>query len=252
MPIGWSQGAFGRVVSRSPVDGCPAVQKRTNEQCANELFFLTQLRNHPNIVRVFAHACSPGVLVLEACKTSLEDILEARQTFNLQELASCTLAALAYMHGQYIAHNDIKPPNILCGQTWKICDFGNAVSMPLDHLCIPDRGYTQAYAAPELVLAADLRAKINVAKADMWSFGVTMLHAACENNNREDLFEHVSGVVILHLFNIYDIQTATTLPSIQPFLQLLEAKVPDLALHMSELLCVYADERCDAHTLVKN
>lgn len=254
-------GEFSRVLTRSPIGGCSTVQKNTDGQIADELALLKRLSVHPNIVRTFFEASTPHTLVLEACTTSLEDVLVSRLPFDLKAVAVCTLQALAYMHLLGVAHNDIKPGNLLLGpdrRTWKVCDFGNATLMHTNHLCLPNHEYTMSYAAPELVWAVDRRCDIDGAKADMWSFAVTMLHAACQGEERSALFERLSGVIVLHVMFASSetpalgcFRTATCFPCLQPPLQSIIKHMPDLAKQMSHLLSVFADDRPEAQALLK-
>lgn len=200
-----TNGGFGRIERRSSIGGRETVSKLIfREQPSEELAFLARLQPHPNIVKLFLAESTPGLIVLEACKSSLETILRARQPFDLRDMCVSLLGALVFMHSLHIAHGDITPGNVLLASngSWKICDFGNAVTMrPYDHLCVPKHGFTDSYTAPEVVFAVEEHGSflISGTKADMWSFALTVLHAAvCDNIIRFELCSQLNARVILN------------------------------------------------------
>jgi serine/threonine protein kinase len=249
-------GQFGvRVTTRSPVAGQAAVQKNIQGQPADELAFLTTLGEHPNIVRTFFAVSTSHILVLEACPTSLEDILVDCQLFDLNSLVSDMLHALIHMHHKGIAHHDIKPANILLGpdqHTWKLCDFGNSVSTKDSGECVPLRGYTMPYASPELVVAADFRLEFNGVKSDMWSLAITILHAVCSSvDERNNLLKNLSGFIVLNrIYFCPEFASVTGFACVQPVLQNLAKHMPLLAHCIPQLLCINPIERLDAKSFL--
>jgi serine/threonine protein kinase len=250
-------GWFGvRVTTRSPVAGQAAVQKNIKGQLADELAILTTLGEHPNIVRIFFTASTLHMLVLEACTTSLEDILADGQSFDLTSLVHNMLCALTHMHQKRIAHHDIKPANILLGpdqHIWKLCDFGNSIFTNDSGECVPLRGYTMPYASPELVFFADLRLLLNGIKADMWSLAVTILHAVCSSvDERNHLLNYLSGSIVLNRIYICpEFSSVTEFACVQPVLKNLEKHMPLLAHYIPQLFYINPIERLDAKSLLK-
>ena len=93
------------------------------------------------------------------------------------------LNALAYVHSQNLAHNDIKPDNILWdGEKALLCDFGMTAELPVE-----SGGGTPWYLSPEYWAGTGKRD----ASADIWAFGVTVSwlrkHIPFPPNSRSDI-----------------------------------------------------------------
>ena len=85
------------------------------------------------------------------------------------QVASC----LAELHGQGWVHRDLKPGNIMYlprTASWTLIDFGLAARIE-ETACL---GFTLAYAAPEVIVAAHQGSKSATADAavDAWALGV--------------------------------------------------------------------------------
>jgi tRNA A-37 threonylcarbamoyl transferase component Bud32 len=86
----------------------------------------------------------------------------------------------AYMHGQGIAHCDLKPENIAMSPSGcaKIIDFGQAVTLEDAPELENPRG-TMPFMAPEMMR---LSKTWDPAAADVWSLGVIMVEVLCGNH----------------------------------------------------------------------
>jgi serine/threonine protein kinase len=116
-------------------------------------------------------------LVMEYCDGgSLADVIQMLGTglneMQLSAVARCVLSSLAYVHGLKRIHRDIKGGNLLITSTGlvKLCDFGIAAQLDANVL---QRGTvigSPYWMAPEVISS-----KGHDTKADIWSFGVTIL-----------------------------------------------------------------------------
>jgi serine/threonine protein kinase len=161
--------------------------------------------DHPNVVRIFEHACDDFnqtlVMVLEYmqggdCLTLLEEANGTLLTESLcGRLLHQALTALCYCHSQGVVHRDIKPDNMMLADSIDRAAIGTAT----DALCkLIDFGLaeqratskqgpigTPPYMAPEIAKAARamknrcptgntiIHASEWTATVDMWSLGVT-------------------------------------------------------------------------------
>jgi serine/threonine protein kinase len=106
----------------------------------------------------------------------LSGILEGRtrDKLTLKRLFYDVACGVQYIHNAGIAHNDIKPENIMvdCSGRAKLIDFGCAK----ESLTAGDNGKdgTLAYAAPELFK----RGSYNTQKADVWSLAILLYSMA--------------------------------------------------------------------------
>lgn len=157
--------------------------KQMNGEKEREVQILKELKDHPNIV-CLKGAFLSGVgtaeaklnLVLEFLSDTLHRVLKHYNTLGKSMDAYYVklyeyqlLRGLAFAHGKGLVHCDIKPQNLLLDgatHTVKICDFGTAKRMTLNH---SSSAYacSRYYRAPELILGS-----MNYSTAvDLWSAG---------------------------------------------------------------------------------
>ena len=113
-----------------------------------------------------------GISILEKMPYDLmtlieKDMLTVPQRMNVFKLV-CN--AVKELHDKRVVHLDIKPENILVSSDFlsiKLCDFGNAQSLPPSGLVTTSCG-TILYSAPENYSGNPFDGK----KADIWSLGI--------------------------------------------------------------------------------
>lgn len=176
--------------------------EESNEFDLSEINHLINL-NHRNIISMYKYFTDSHYLyiVLEYCEGgSLKDQIQQNGKISsriLYQYCYQILKALKHCHDRKIAHNDIKPANVLIdkNQRLKLADFGlskgfspklihaedNAASNNDDHqvgkngeILIKHFGGSRPYMAPELL---NLTA-YDPFKADIWSLGVTFYELA--------------------------------------------------------------------------
>ena len=116
---------------------------------------------HPNVVQVFdvgEQGDSPYLVMEMAAGGSLRARMERDGKMHASAVRALGIQiahALAAAHARGIVHRDVKPANILEGESgvWKLADFGVA-HVPDTHLTITGQFLgSPAYAAPESLLA---------------------------------------------------------------------------------------------------
>lgn len=131
----------------------------------------------PNIVRFVAEV-NETMLIEFVTGGSVAELLDSPvliDQLSVQAVARQSLSALAFIHGQSIVHNDIKPDNLLVGShnpiQIKLCDFGAA---HITDTGVADRKFvgTPAYMAPEF------GTKAHSTGVDIWALGVVILNCS--------------------------------------------------------------------------
>ncbi len=186
-------GGFGSVYL-SFVGQVPVAVKKMHSCTRNEKARIQSFRaelnvlhfRHPNIVRTLASSSENDIhgdayILMEfAGETNLQQLLnESTEALDRPRRISYCLdiiSALEYIHGNGIAHLDVKPANMLvgAGDVLKLADFGCCQSLDVGaETRSPTRRCeltgTLFYRAPEL-----LRGHLPTAKADIYSLGITM------------------------------------------------------------------------------
>ncbi|GJQ71547.1 hypothetical protein Trydic_g11255 [Trypoxylus dichotomus] len=198
--LGYGTGISVYKLNRSPV--CSRVQspwaikivrstsnKTIRNRLRNEAAILRKL-NHPNIVgfrAVTNDARGEVCLALEACTSSLGDMIEARNEKELMAFPARTIAIVAYdiakafnyLHNTaYILHCDVKSYNILIQEDFKVCklcDFDIALPLEPDgtvnkeHILNASSLGTAPWMAPEVALDNSPSTK-----SDIYSYGLVL------------------------------------------------------------------------------
>ncbi|KAM9839598.1 proto-oncogene serine/threonine-protein kinase mos [Aulostomus maculatus] len=221
LPVG--SGGFGSVYRAEYLGRTVAlkqVKKSHKNQLASRQSFWAELNaahlRHANIVRVIAATtCVPAGLEAEgSIGTVLMEFVGSR---NLQQViyggaeplgaerwirfSEDIARGLQFLHAHRVVHLDIKPANVLVSgeDACKIADFGcslklergrevSDVSPHLSHA-----GGTYTHRAPEL-----LRGEAVSAKADIFSFGITLWQLVTREQPYTGDRQHVLYAVVAH------------------------------------------------------
>ncbi|XP_014675697.1 PREDICTED: tyrosine-protein kinase JAK2-like [Priapulus caudatus] len=137
------------------------------------------LQHHRVISLLFVYTRDDGsrCMVMEyGGERNLQQIINAHVTISCEQrlmFARQVASALEYIHGEHIAHLDIKPANIVVSSddTCKLTDFGCSQKLGENLTATQDKTLqgTTIYRAPELLMGADV-----TPKADVYSFGMTL------------------------------------------------------------------------------
>eukprot|EP00418_Pyrodinium_bahamense_P037793 CAMPEP_0179203842 /NCGR_PEP_ID=MMETSP0796-20121207/101613_1 /TAXON_ID=73915 /ORGANISM="Pyrodinium bahamense, Strain pbaha01" /LENGTH=616 /DNA_ID=CAMNT_0020908715 /DNA_START=153 /DNA_END=1999 /DNA_ORIENTATION=- len=189
-PLG--QGSFGRVykgVDKSTgavraIKSIELAKVSDAEQLEMEVS-IQQSLDHPNIVKLFEVFKSDEYLhlAMEVCDGGeLFDVVSEQGCLSERDTTTYVnqmLAAISYLHSQYIVHRDIKPENFLLQSKSKdapikIIDFGTAKRYePGSDYMMKTKMGTLYYIAPQV-----LRGSYNE-KCDIWSCGVIAYVLMC-------------------------------------------------------------------------
>ncbi|WOL18097.1 G-type lectin S-receptor-like serine/threonine-protein kinase [Canna indica] len=200
-------GGFGSVFKGSLPDSTVFAVKKLEGVRQGEKQFRSEVSTigtiqHVNLVRLLGF-CSEGtrkLLVYEFMpKGSLDTQLFHSPSTALDwktryQIAIGTARGLAYLHEQCrdcIIHCDIKPENILLDDSFvpKVADFGLAKLMGRDfsRVLTTMRG-TRGYLAPEWITGVAI-----TAKADVYSYGMTLMEIVSGRRNLEQTEEGGTG-----------------------------------------------------------
>lgn len=219
------RGGFGEVF-KGVIDGVDEVAVKlikisspvAVEQFKQEINTISMLR-HRHIIQFYGACVQPTCLymVTELMKTDLYSALRRDPKYFWigqygPEVALGIATGLHYLHSRKPAmvHRDIKSPNILLMDGLaKIGDVGLAKSKAHSDMTA-QRGFTMAWAAPEVVYRKRATEKI-----DIWSYGVILWEIASGS------IPHVGQLVIpsttpghvQHLFHLCTAEDPTQRPS---------------------------------------
>ena len=155
-----------------------------NESIKNEINILNKI-DHPNIIKLIDSFSIKNdqneelfVILTEYCSNgNLYDYIKILGYINTEDIAIIIKGlseALQYLHSIGIAHCDIKPHNILLDDNYipKLCDFNLSIDTNINH--VSTCGGSFPYSAPEV----SEENSINLFKADIWSFAITIYEIA--------------------------------------------------------------------------
>ncbi|CAI5484736.1 unnamed protein product [Closterium sp. Yama58-4] len=145
-----------------------------NVTALREIKLLQEL-HHPHIIDlidIYPHKRNLN-LVLEFMETDLENIIKDRSLHlspaDIKAFMRMTLEGLAYLHGKWVLHRDMKPNNLLIGPTGelKIADFGFARLFGSPDRKLTHQVFALWYRAPELLFGS----KAYGSGVDVWGAG---------------------------------------------------------------------------------
>ncbi|CAI5507335.1 unnamed protein product [Closterium sp. Naga37s-1] len=145
-----------------------------NVTALREIKLLQEL-HHPHIIDlidIYPHKRNLN-LVLEFMETDLENIIKDRSLHlspaDIKAFMRMTLEGLAYCHGKWVLHRDMKPNNLLIGPTGelKIADFGFARLFGSPDRKLTHQVFALWYRAPELLFGS----KAYGSGVDVWGAG---------------------------------------------------------------------------------
>lgn len=207
-------GSHGTVVYEGTFENRPVAVKRMlldfYDIANHEVRLLQESDDHPNVVRYFCSQSSESekflYIALELCVCSLEDLVEKpkldKAALKLDhhlknEVLLQLVSGLHYLHSLKIVHRDIKPQNILVGDSTRkkhsktvaafrllISDFGLCKKLDADQSSF--RATTQhaasgtsGWRAPELLLHHDL---MEISPDTVSSLNSTSKHSIKDGN----------------------------------------------------------------------
>lgn len=156
-----------------------AIHVAASHSCGRE-YELVRSLEHPNVIKYYElddHSNPEKLyLFMELAAGTIATLLPEQEALPFtRDKFRQLLVGLAYLHGQGVAHHDIKPDNVLVvapsGQV-RISDFGVAERFEPGKGCCVFYG-TPAYQAPEIA-GNTLGTPYDGTKADMWSAGVLL------------------------------------------------------------------------------
>ena len=198
------EGSFGKVVVGEWL-GTKVAVKQLSVQLEghqngllmkNEIDIHSKMR-HPNIVQLMGVCCTSDAAfilteLVEGADLSAVIFGEWNHPIDKNNILCQLCRAVAYLHGNGVIHQDIKPGNILLDNSGvlKLCDFGLSNYTESETANKTLRG-TVGFMAPEMLLNGE----ISVA-SDMWAFGCTA-YELCAGEfiwdvpNDLDSYEHI-------------------------------------------------------------
>eukprot|EP00035_Acanthoeca_spectabilis_P034487 m.29399 g.29399 ORF g.29399 m.29399 type:complete len:842 (-) comp6682_c0_seq1:165-2690(-) len=164
----------------------PVQYEEELEDFVVEVDILTQIK-HPGVISLHGSWLHDSKLwvVIELCEGgALDDVLiELERGFDESQIRAAgnqMLEGLAHLHDSWVIHRDLKAGNVLlkADGTVKLTDFGvSAMNKKAGQKRDTFIG-TPYWMAPEVVLCENSKEKPYDSKADVWSFGITMIEFA--------------------------------------------------------------------------
>ena len=259
------KGCAGDVFMATSIDTGQIALKRystkiTDPMFLSDIFFLSALKNHPQIVEyIGAITQSKGkklYILMERCDTNLLYYILStpfeKRNIHLYKLLNDTVEGMKYVHSQNILHLDLKPDNILVNFeytnclnrsndviSFKITDFSHAVTPGHSK---HHSGLTKMYRPPE-VFSSIYRGKkpLLSESADIWALGVTVLEYLTGKN----IFSTVNDsklIMSILKFVLGGNKVRTKLLKKIGFLKYIQIKC-DYIVIIEKMLCPYQDSR---------
>ena len=187
------------------LQGCVGDPRSAIAQFKQEIDLISKLR-HRHILQFYGACIQPSCLfmVTELMDTDLFSALREGTKYTWagehgREVLMGTASGLHHLHSRRptIVHRDIKSPNILVmNGLAKIADVGIANTMAATDMTA-QRGFTIAWAAPEVILRKRANEKI-----DIWSFGIILWEVVTGNVPRPGqlVFPSQAPVKLRHLY----------------------------------------------------
>ncbi|KAH9327049.1 hypothetical protein KI387_007227 [Taxus chinensis] len=255
------RGGFGSVFKGTLTDGALVAVKKLEGTRHGEKQFRAEINTvgniqHVNLVRLrgFCAEGSHRLLVYDYMPNgslnsflfsnakSVKEIipLDWKTRFNI---ALGTARALVYLHDECrdrIIHCDIKPENILLDESFcpKVADFGLAKLMGRDfsRALTTTRG-TRGYLAPEWISGMPI-----TAKADVYSFGITLLEIISGRRNL-DLNAEESSRIVFPPWALAQIEKGNIMDVIDAKINVENAEVEEVVrAGVVVALCIQEDE----------
>lgn len=168
---------FVKIVKLNPSE----IEYEISKHTLNEGSILESI-DHPSIIKPHSHHLEGSTMTLTLPYMAGGDLFDwllghpFPKEDDVRVIARQVSSALCYLHSIGWCHRDVKPENVLLGESIKdlrLCDFGLAERCT-DLLDV--YGGSFEYAAPEVLACKPYDGK----KADCWSFGV-MLYILSQN-----------------------------------------------------------------------
>jgi len=204
----------------------PEVEKREMVEFLKEVDIISGLR-HENILSFTGLCLKPACLLAEFMpRGSVWSLIHSktrrrRLGFELKwKIAADTSEGMEYLHGVNIMHRELKPHNLLLGESWntKVADFGLARTKVATTMT---KVGTPRWVAPEV-----LRDERYSEKADVYSFGVILWELETE----EVPFGEKTPVMQVITAVAYQRKTLP-IPTVSPFAQLIKDCIMDSPNH---------------------
>ena len=176
-------GAFGHVyrgvygTREAAFKYIPFSSDRARKSLATEVYCLSRLSPHPNVITLFEHKQTndEGMLVVELCGRCLFDVVTT-SSWNLIELRKCfsdVANGIQHIHSHFIVHRDLKLENVMFKSDGTACiiDFGLAHIFSSAHeTTLETPAGSWGYAPPEVLL--QVSTTFDAYAADIWSLGI--------------------------------------------------------------------------------
>ncbi|CZT41811.1 uncharacterized protein RSE6_01602 [Rhynchosporium secalis] len=144
---------------------------------------LMRFLNHPNVMQYLSFSSGDGYPIMvtelatggDLCKY-LNKHRDSMKESDAKKIFRQLAEGLAYMHAKNVAHQDLKPGNILCFDDGnvKIADLGNSLQLQAPTHGISKLAGTYQYCPPEAVRARKQKSCFAPKPCDIWALGVIL------------------------------------------------------------------------------